>query len=265
MIVENIKDVNFPDRLKDSVAVLKIDSGIPDWEIGLHQHEYGQLMATISGLITVSTEKGIWVVPPKTAIWIPANTPHSPTGVGISTCHVVFILQNIFYSNDCQIIQVSDFLSALLKRAELIHPNYAINSTDAHLMQVLVDEIINAPQQWLYLPLPKDKRLKIISNALLHQPYLKTSLAEWASICCISERSLTRVFKEETKLSLNNWRRRLHIILALQLLNDGHSISYIANELGYVSDSSFITMFKKTMKYSPKKFYIECMNEENKG
>lgn len=260
MIIENMTALDYPVQVSNSVAVLKVDSEVPDWELGEHQHDYGQLMATVSGLITISTEKGIWIVPPKTAIWIPANTNHSPTGVGISTCYIVFVQSNILDHSNCQIIQVSDFLNSLLVRANQIPANYTENSAEARLMQVLVDEIKIAPQQWLYLPLPTDKRLKKITDVLLHKPDSKITLDEWADICCISERSLTRLFKEETNLSLNNWRRRLHIILALQWLNDGHSVSYIANELGYISDSSFITMFKKAMKYSPKKFLVERMN-----
>lgn len=257
MVINHFQDIQFSNPLSDPIRVLKIDADIPDWELGWHQHDYGQLMATVSGLITISTDKGIWVVPPNTAIWIPANTPHSSVGIGLSTCFIVFTQENLFNQHDCHVIQVNEFLNALLIRTEKIKAEYTSTPTDTRLMQVLVDEIIHAPQQWQYLPLPSDKRLKMITDSLLQQPDRKTNLAEWAAICCMSERSLTRSFKEETHLSLNDWRRRLHITLALQKMNEGRSITYIANELGYVSDSAFITMFKKAMKSSPKKFYAE--------
>ncbi|WP_171248956.1 MULTISPECIES: AraC family transcriptional regulator [unclassified Acinetobacter] len=257
MEINKLQDIHASTLMNDPVTVLKVTADVPDWELGLHQHDYGQLMATQSGLITISTVTGIWVVPPKTAIWIPPNISHSSTGIGLSSCFMVFTQKNLFDHSECHVIQVSDFLNSLFLRTEEIKPNFTSHSAEARLMQVLVDEIISAPQQSQYLPLPSDKRLKMITDSLLHQPEQKTSLAQWAKQCGMSERSLTRTFKGEMKLSLNHWRRRLHITLALQKLNDGRSITYIANELGYVSDSSFITMFKKAMKSSPKKFYSE--------
>ncbi|MDV2467426.1 helix-turn-helix transcriptional regulator [Acinetobacter chinensis] len=260
-----IKSVNeeYPDLINSPIFVLNVDSSLPDWELGLHEHNHSQLMATTSGLVTITTDKGIWVVPPKSAIWIPAHTQHSASGIGISSCYVVFIKDDILKLDNCQMIQVNDFLSSLLKRTDKIFIEENENSENSRLMAVLRDEIANASHQWLYLPLPSDKRLKKISSALLQQPSSKTTLDEWAKICFMSERSLTRSFKQETGLSLHNWRRRLHIILALQWLNDGKNVTFIANELGYVNDSSFITMFKKAMKYSPKKFFEEKMQRKN--
>ncbi|MFW1643453.1 AraC family transcriptional regulator [Acinetobacter guillouiae] len=259
----NSVNEEYPDRINSPIFVLSFDSSIPDWELGLHQHNHSQLMATTSGLITITTNKGIWVVPPKTAIWIPSHTLHSASGIGISSCYVAFIKYDILNLDNCQMVHVNDFLGGLLKRTNEIFIEENEDSANSRLMQVLVDEIANASPQWLYLPLPEDKRLKRITSTMLQEPDLKTSLDEWAHICCMSERSLTRSFKEETSLSLYNWRRRLHIILALQWLNDGKSVTFIANELGYVNDSSFITMFKKAMKYSPKKFFDEKMQEKN--
>lgn len=252
MVIENI---NYPNQITDLVSVLKIDTDLPDWQLSHHEHQSGQLVATISGLITISTENEILVVPPRSAIWIPAKQQHSPLGIGISKCYVVFIKENVFIKPECQVIHVSEFFNSLLIKTETIAPNYAPDSSDARLMHVLIDEIRNAPSHWLHLPLPKEERLKKITDALLRQPDLKINLTQWAEICCMSERSLTRAFKEETNISINNWRRRLHIVLALQWLNEGKSISFITSELGYVSDSSFITMFKKVMKYPPKQFY----------
>lgn len=253
---------DYPDQLTKPINVIAIDSDIPDWEIGKHSHRQGQIMATISGLITISTDKGIWVIPPKTAIWIPPNHRHSATGIGVSSCYVVFIQDPIFDDKNCQLIHVNYFLDALLKRTSAISTQYPEGSADERLLRVLLDEIKQAHQQWLHLPLPEDKRLKKITDTLLNRPDYKATSKEWAQISCISERSLARFFKQETNLSLHNWRRRLHIILALQWLNDGKSVNVIANKLGYIDNSSFITMFKKVMKYPPKKFFAERMAEK---
>jgi len=90
MIVKNLTDIHPLNQPKQAVNVIKVAPITPDWELGVHHHASGQLMATISGLITLSTDIGIWIIPPKTAIWIPANMQHSATGIGISTCYIVF-------------------------------------------------------------------------------------------------------------------------------------------------------------------------------
>jgi quercetin dioxygenase-like cupin family protein len=42
-----------------------------------HFHPEDQLIFASSGVMTVRTKHGIWVVPPLRAVWIPAKTPHS--------------------------------------------------------------------------------------------------------------------------------------------------------------------------------------------
>ena len=41
-----------------------------------HQHGLSQLLYASSGVMTVITNSGIWVVPPLRAVWIPAGTDH---------------------------------------------------------------------------------------------------------------------------------------------------------------------------------------------
>jgi len=102
--------------------------------------------------------------------------------------------------------------------------------------------------------MPQDSRLLKITQILLKHPEQNPNLAEWAKLCCMSERSLTRIFHQKTGMSLNQWRRKLHILFALQWLAEGDSVHQVAVKLGYDSDSSFIIMFKNIMQLSPKNY-----------
>src|SRR6267143_184280 len=42
-----------------------------------HSHPEDQLLFASSGVMTLRTKQGVWVVPPMRAVWIPADTPHS--------------------------------------------------------------------------------------------------------------------------------------------------------------------------------------------
>ena len=51
--------------------------------IEYHQHTRSQLLYASTGVMTVTTEGGIWVVPPFRAVWIPAQTKHQIKCPGI--------------------------------------------------------------------------------------------------------------------------------------------------------------------------------------
>ncbi|MDV8157365.1 helix-turn-helix transcriptional regulator [Acinetobacter bereziniae] len=235
--------------------VLKIDRQVPDWELASHQHEQSQLLATTSGLITVETPSGIWVVPAQHALWIPSNTLHKVSSYGISTGYVAFVntvLQH-FSAHTCTMLQMTHLMNAMLERVETFSETSFVEN-NRRLMDCLLDEIQSTAHPIFYLPMPKDSRMLQIAHDLLKQPDQNLNLAEWASRCCMSERSLTRIFHHNTGMSINQWRRKLHVVMALQWLTDGDSVHQVAMKLGYDSDSSFIVMFKKIMHLSPKSY-----------
>ncbi|WP_227552150.1 MULTISPECIES: AraC family transcriptional regulator [unclassified Acinetobacter] len=235
--------------------VLKIDQQVPDWELASHQHEQSQLLVTTSGLITVETPFGIWVVPAQHALWIPLKTLHKVSSYGISTGYVVFIhtVWHHFPTQTCTMLHVTSLMNAMLERVETFS-DMPLLENNRRLMDCLQDEIQSTTHSIFYLPMPKDSRMLQIAYDLLKQPDQKLNLAEWASRCYMSERSLTRIFHHNTGMSLNQWRRKLHVVLALQWLTEGDSVHQVAMKLGYDSDSSFIVMFKKIMHLSPKSY-----------
>ncbi|SPL70836.1 AraC family transcriptional regulator [Acinetobacter stercoris] len=243
------------DILDRSVIVIKIQEQVPDWELALHHHAKSQLLITFSGLITVETQSGIWIVPPNNALWIPAGVEHQASCFGYSSGYVVFIHPKFDYGIDrqCSMYHTTDFLNALVKRTGLIDHAYT-SQEDERLMQCLIDEIRKAPQQVFHLPMTQEYPLKTVTTHLIKYPEQNLSLKNWAEMCCMSERSLTRAFSRKMNMSINQWRRRLHILLALQWLNEGKTVHQISIDLGYDSDTSFIVMFKQIMHMSPKKY-----------
>lgn len=251
----------FADILERSMVILKMEERVPDWELAKHHHLKNQFVVCLSGLVTLQTEQGIWILPPNSALWIPAMTEHQVRSYGYSSGYVLFIdlKLDIQIPDHFQMYHVSDFLKALLTRTAAIAHDYE-SEQDQRLMHCLLDEILAAPKQFFYLAMPQEQRLKKISDRLLSQPELNLSLAEWAEVCCMSERSMTRAFQRDTAMSINQWRKKLHVIIALQWLSEGESVQRIAHRLAYDSDTSFIVMFKKFMQMSPKKYLKHYQN-----
>ena len=245
-------------QFSQSVVVIKIDQQVPDWELASHQHMQNQLMMTSKGLITVETNLGIWAVPAHHALWIPAHTWHKVSSYGISNGFVAFIATQYDSLSEytCTLLQATTLLSALLERVEIL-PNTTLTEQNERLVMCLLDEIHSAQQPAFYLPMPDDPRLVKLVQDLLKYPERNQSLKVWATTCCMSERNLTRIFHQNTGMSINRWRYRLHVVLALQWLIEGDSVHQVAMKLAYDSDTSFILMFKKVMGTSPKKYILQ--------
>ncbi|MHC5540538.1 helix-turn-helix domain-containing protein, partial [Singulisphaera rosea] len=85
-------------------------------------------------------------------------------------------------------------------------------------------------------------------------PSDRASVQEWAERTGVSERTLSRLVRQETGMSFGRWRQQLHIILALQSLSRGASVQSVATDLGYENASSFVVMFRKALGSSPARY-----------
>jgi AraC-like DNA-binding protein len=102
--------------------------------------------------------------------------------------------------------------------------------------------------------MPSDPRLRRLVDAITADPAKRSTARAWAKRIGLGERSLNRILVKETGLSFGRWRQQLHIILALQKLSRGASVQSVADQLGYESASSFVTMFRKALGSSPARY-----------
>ncbi len=61
----------------------------------------------------------------------------------------------------------------------------------------------------------------------------------------------------ETGMSFGRWRQQLHLLIALQRLDQGASVQTVALDLGYEGASAFVTMFRKAMGKPPARYLAE--------
>ena len=152
-------------------------------------------------------------------------------------------------------LKVNDFLKALIIEANTIKSDYQWRSTDGRLLHLILDRLIQAPNEVFQLPYPKDHRLLVLLSEIQESPENNNTLCEWGNIVGASARTLSRLFKKETGLNYSEWRQRLNIQIAISQLSLGKSITNISLHLGYESPSSFIHMFKTKTGMTPS-FYI---------
>ncbi|MCD0503464.1 AraC family transcriptional regulator [Bordetella petrii] len=220
-----------------------------------HRHARGQLLGASQGLLSVDAGHSRWVVPATHAVWIPPCTPHGLRSHGPFSGWSVYVAPSDCAELPAQpcILAASDLLRAAVLRAA----SWADGPFDAprsRLAGVILDEIRTLPRPSLGLPMPRDARLLKIAQALANRPGDERRLPEWAAWAGMAPRTLSRRFVAETGFSLTEWRQRVRLLRALELLAGGRPVTAVALDLGYDNVSAFIALFRDTFGATPGRY-----------
>lgn len=220
-----------------------------------HRHARGQLLGATQGLLSVDAGGSRWVVPATHAVWIPPEVPHGLRSHGPFVGWSVYVAASAcgeLPDAPC-ILAVSDLLRAAVARATSWAGD-ALGAAQTRLASVILDEIRTLPQVALGLPMPQDARLLKIAQALSDRPDDGRRLEEWAEWVSMAPRTLTRRFAAETGFSFTEWRQRVRLLRALELLAAGKPVTTIALDLGYDNVSAFIAMFQRVLGTTPARY-----------
>ena len=232
----------------------EIESG---YVIKRHQHIRSQLLYASSGVMTVETDIGIWIVPPLRAVWIPAYTHHKILASGHVSMRTLYLQPDIDTGlpENCCVVSITPLLRELILHAVAIPLEYELNSPEERLINVLLDQIKAVDIAPLELPIPKDNRLKKVCQHLADRPEDNRTLVEWGEKVGATSRTLARCFRVETGMTFGQWRQQVRILEALKRLAMNEPVTTVAIELGYDSPSAFISMFKKALGKTPGQYF----------
>ena len=224
-----------------------------------HSHRRDQLVYASEGVMTVSTEKGAFIVPPERAVWMPGGLSHRIDAKGDLAMRTLYIERDaaVGLPKEVCVLNVSALLRHLIVEAVEASQVYDINSVEERLMQVILDQIVALPTAPLYLPIPRDRRLRKITDQLMENPADSRVLEQWAAEVGASARTLARLFQSEMKMSFRAWRQQLRLMRALEMLAAGVQVTYVALDLGYESASAFTAMFRRSFGIPPSRFFNE--------
>ena len=224
---------------------------------GWHAHPKAQLLYAIAGVMIVHSEAGSWVVPPSRALWMVAGLRHDVTMSGNVEIRTAYIDANAvpgLPERSC-VINVSPLLRELLVEAVRIARDRKLTPRDERLVGLLLDELSVSNAIPLHLPMPGDPRLQSICRSLMEQPGSQLSAGDWAEASGMGERTLHRLFSNETGMTFSQWREQARLLAALKLLAEGKKGIEIALDCGYASQSAFSAMFRRHFGVSPSMFY----------
>ncbi|MFN7942994.1 MAG: helix-turn-helix transcriptional regulator [Thermoanaerobaculia bacterium] len=225
--------------------------------VPLHFHPEDQLVYASRGTMTVRTGDATWVVPPQRAVWIPAYTPHAidaHDGVSMRTLYLRSGLVR-HLGGSCRVVHVSALLRELVLEACRYVTLERRSAAQAHLIDLLIDQLEVLEASPLVLPDPTDPRALRLARLLEADPGDSRSLDELCRAVGASRRTIERLFVAETRMTLGDWRQQARLAQALRLLAAGETVTRVAHEAGYATASAFISMFRRALGTTPRRYF----------
>jgi AraC-like DNA-binding protein len=221
-----------------------------------HTHRRAQLIHPGAGVITVRTDAGVWVVPPHRAVWVLPGVAHQVSS------RRAFELRTLYAEPlavglpaRCCVVAVDALVQHLLVAAAAFGPDYPERGPEARLVQVILDRLPALLVSPLELPSPRDPRLVRIADVLERDPADVRPIAELAKVAGVTARTAARLFVKDTGLTFGQWRQQLRLLVALERLGAGDSVTEVALEVGYADVSSFIAVFKDALGETPARYF----------
>lgn len=247
-------------KLPDSVFVMheKSEKMIP-----LHTHTKGQLSYVEGGIAYIIIGQRTYVVPARHYFWIPQGIQHIlRIGYSATVLHSLYFYthddaKNKFYQA-LGIYPASELLIQMINYSQHWDGKHVCEGDEHFEFFVALKNL---------LPMQKTKTLPIIlpttENEQMLQiiQYLEQNISQRLTIKSvsnrfnISERSFSRLFQNTMQISFLQYLKAIRMIKAIELvLKTRKPIGIIADEVGYVTISSFSDAFQEFTHARPSDF-----------
>jgi len=219
--------------------------------IARHTHAWAQVAYASRGVLRVGTQGTTWMVPPSRAIWMPPHVTHEV--VEEAFLRTLYIDEHAAPPglDACRVVEVSNLLREVI--AALDEPDLPA-AREQVLGALALDELTRSEPLPLSVPMPNEKRLRALCEAVIANPANTDSLEQWAASVGASTRTIARLFRQELGVSFSQWRQQALLARAIPLLSQGRPLAHVAQELGYQSQSAFSAMFRRAFGRSPRAF-----------
>ncbi|UYM13872.1 AraC family transcriptional regulator [Endozoicomonas euniceicola] len=239
-----------PDQLDNPVIGFAARTAHHD--SGMHQHRMSQLLYAPSGCMSITLDNKQCVLPPTLAAWIPAGIQHCAVMRNVVAYRSIFFNPDYFADLPDQVvvIGVNELLKAMIERIAFWPWDENIEQ-QAPLLTLFQQELLSAPTENLQLPFPCDQRLQHWLETLKAGKQLPEPLNIMSRHVGASEKTISRIFQQETGMPYQSWRQQWRLLKAIELLAEQHSVMQVASALGFSSDSAFVSFFRKQTGTTP--------------
>ena len=165
-----------------------------EFQTGIHSHPRAQLLHAVTGVMRIETAKSSFVVPPTTALLLPADTPHEITMDGEVEMRTLFLRKSaaIRIGDRSMVFSVTPLLRELIVAACAEPLDWDLDGRGHYIAELALDEIERSSALPLELTLPSDPRLLRVAIEILKNPRDDRRLEFWSDFANTSSRTLTR-------------------------------------------------------------------------
>ncbi|MGC5363655.1 AraC family transcriptional regulator [Streptomyces sp. DT24] len=243
---------------REHVLLLGHDERTPE-----HTHTRGHLVYPATGVLSLVTPGGSWIAPSNRVVWIPAHFEHRHRAHGRTDMRIVFMapsLAALLPEHPAVLVMTPLAREAILS---LTGSERRPPGARSRLRRVIIDDITTAPEQPLHLPEPHDDRLRAVVALVKEGMSTPLTLSHLGHRVGASERTLSRLFQQETGMSFPQWRTQLRVHHALLLLTAEVSVTNTAIACGWANPSAFIDAFTTLVGQTPGQ-YQRSLREDAK-
>lgn len=231
-----------------------------------HSHAQGILCHVKQGLFSITCEQKSFILSPGMMIFMPPGVSHYESCLlpNVSGWFIsIPVEQTSNLPNVVTEFKASHLIQQLCEKVISWGTNSSQTRTDSQLRLILtlLDELLSAEEEdSLSIPMPAQPGLAEVAKMVMLEPNDKNTLDHWAKIAGMSRRSFTEHFSKATGLSFVNWRQRVKLRAALELLFNGKTVTEVSLNLGFSNTSSFIEQFRKQFGMTPKQYIQTSIN-----
>lgn len=226
----------------------------------LHSHEKGQLLYVESGFQYITVDGKIYLLPQNHAAWIPPGAIHKTNSHSEKIRLMIMFAETDEHSSfhrEINVFSVPPVLKEMIRYSERWSKSMVNDPDEILFLKALFNELPRFVEHslQLHIRLPKDKRLSK-PIGYLHSHYQEDiKIEDLSDVSLLSLRTLERIFKKETGMTLSKYQQILRIIKSLELLSAGDlTISETAYAVGYKSVQAFTRSFQSVMQSRPTDF-----------
>ena len=245
---------------KDPSSIFCYHNEINEPEVVEHQHDKGQFLYCEGGIVYVTIGKETYYLPARHFIWIPPNFVHSihPSSPQIFMRNLYFPVKETdseSFFHKVGIYPTCNFLMEFILFSKQWRGDITAKDSSSFTIANAFKELLpklNKNSLKLSLPYPTDERLQKVIMYLKDKMDSSITMKKISDEFGFSERSLSRLFQKDVKLTFVQYFTILRMLRALELLiEDKNSISEVANMVGYSSLQTFSNTFQKVVGVRP--------------
>lgn len=211
---------------------------------------WNELIFAAAGVMRVETGAAVWVVPPHRALWLPDGARARIVMHGRVTVRTLYLRPPQPLPAHTLAVDVSPLLRELVLHAVRRCPLERDRPEHRRIVEMIGDQLAEAPHAPLLLPSPIDSRAHALAAAL--EADMVAPLDLLAAGVGASRRTLERLFRTETGMTIGQWRQRQRLVRALELLAAGQPVTAVATTVGYATASAFTAMFRTRLGEPPR-------------